>query len=431
MTRSYEKYKSIENYGYIDSIPSEWELLPNIAIFDERISKGHIDEELISVTIGRGIIKQSDIGNKKDNSNEDKSNYKLVEVGDIAYNKMRMWQGSVGYSQYRGIVSPAYVVLKPKREINPKYYHYLFRTKYYNNYVKRFSYGLCDDQLNLRYSDFKRMYSIVPPLVTQNKIVDYLEKKEHQCIQFINKQKQLIELLKEEKKLIINEAITKGLYKNVKMKYSENKLIGEIPESWNVVKLRYLTNKITDGSHSSPESFTDGYPYVTVTDIRDGNIDLINCKKIKYKDFIQLKKNGCKPSVGDILLTKDGTIGRAAIVKSDEEFVVLSSLAIITPNKNINVNYLADYLTSGICIDEMKSNIQGSALTRLTISLIKDLNIVVPSSIQEQIEISEHIKNQTIEINKAIIYAENQIRLINDYLESLIFSIVTGKKKVD
>ncbi|MBK8686606.1 MAG: hypothetical protein IPN26_17370 [Bacteroidetes bacterium] len=82
-------------------MPDGWQLLPNIAVFQERIERGHINEELLSVTIGRGVIKQTDVDIKKDSSNEDKSKYKLIKVGDIAYNKMRMWQGALGYSDYR------------------------------------------------------------------------------------------------------------------------------------------------------------------------------------------------------------------------------------------------------------------------------------------------------------------------------------------
>ncbi len=159
----YSAYKPID-YDYVKQLPSDWQLLPNIAIFQERIERGHIKEELLSVTIGKGVIKQSDVDIKKDSSNEDKSKYKLIKVGDIAYNKMRMWQGALGYSDFQGISSPAYVILKPKIAINPRFFHYMFRASFYTNYSKRFSYGIVDDQLSLRYTDFKRMYSIVPPL---------------------------------------------------------------------------------------------------------------------------------------------------------------------------------------------------------------------------------------------------------------------------
>lgn len=161
------------NSDYFKKIPKGWLLLPNIAIFKERIERNKIESELLSVTITSGVIKQSEV-DKNDTSNSDKSKYKFVNPNDLVYNKMRMWQGAVGVSSYTGIVSPAYIVIAPKLEIDSKFFHYQLRCSYYVNYSKRFSYGLCDDQLSLRYTDFKRMYSILPPLKTQNKIAEIL-----------------------------------------------------------------------------------------------------------------------------------------------------------------------------------------------------------------------------------------------------------------
>jgi len=155
--KPYKKYNPV-NYDYMRQLPGDWEFLPNIAVFGERISKGHTDEELLSVTIGKGVVKQSDI-DKKDMSNPDKTTYKLVKKGDLVYS-MRFRQGASGYSKYKGLVSNVCVVLKPKLEINQEFFHYVFRTDYYKNYAVRYSYGIADGQLPHRYKDFKRMYSI-------------------------------------------------------------------------------------------------------------------------------------------------------------------------------------------------------------------------------------------------------------------------------
>ncbi|EDP96751.1 restriction endonuclease subunit S [Kordia algicida OT-1] len=188
---AYPKYKTIA-FEYVTQIPEDWDLLPNIAIFEERNEKGHIHEELLSVTIGKGVIKQSEL-NKKDSSNPDKSNYKLVEIGDIVYS-MRFRQGASGYSNYKGLVSNACTVLKPKMKINPKFFHYQYRLPFYQNYAERYSYGIADGQKPLRWQDFKRMYAFVPPLETQNQIVTYLEEKEKQIKQFVKKKNRIVDL---------------------------------------------------------------------------------------------------------------------------------------------------------------------------------------------------------------------------------------------
>lgn len=214
----YKTYKRV-SFDYFDELPEGWELLPNIAIFDERIQKGFVDEELLSVTISKGIIRQSDLEDKRDISNDNKSNYKLVKRGDLAYNKMRMWQGAVGYSEYQGIVSPAYIILKPKIKINPKFFHYQFRSGFYTNYSKRASYGICDDQLSLRYKDFKRMMSIVPPIDVQNEIVEYLDAKSFYIDQYLTAKSSMLQKIVGKRisiySLTIHESYFESLVYNV------------------------------------------------------------------------------------------------------------------------------------------------------------------------------------------------------------------------
>lgn len=170
--KPYKEYSPVTS-DYFKTLPKGWDYLPNIAIFKEKLERNHIDAELLSVTITSGVIKQSEV-DKNDTSNSDKSKYKFVKPNDIVYNKMRMWQGAVGISNHTGIVSPAYIVVSPKIQIDSKYFHYQFRGSYFINYSKRFSYGLCDDQLSLRHTDFKRMYSVLPPIETQKKIAAVL-----------------------------------------------------------------------------------------------------------------------------------------------------------------------------------------------------------------------------------------------------------------
>jgi len=229
--KAYKNYQPVQ-YDYVNELPQDWQLLPNIAIFQERIERGFVDEELLSVTIGKGVIKQSEL-DKKDSSTLDKSKYLLIHPGDLVYS-MRFRQGASGYSVYKGIVSPACTVLRPKRniKINPRYFFYVFRTGFYKNYVERFAYGIADGQIPLRYKDFKRMYTIVPPLETQNAIVEYLDRKTKKIQEFISKKERLIKLLEEQKNRVIEKFVTKGLNGSVNMKPSGKEWICDIPEHW-------------------------------------------------------------------------------------------------------------------------------------------------------------------------------------------------------
>jgi type I restriction enzyme, S subunit len=140
----YESYKP-SGVKWIGDIPGNWDVCRNIGLFDERKDINRPEMELLSVTINRGVIKQEEITEKRDSSNEDKSKYKVVRKDDLAYNKMRMWQGAIGRSEYEGIVSPAYVILSPRDSLYSRYYHYLFRTEAFIAEANRHSYGLCLD----------------------------------------------------------------------------------------------------------------------------------------------------------------------------------------------------------------------------------------------------------------------------------------------
>jgi type I restriction enzyme S subunit len=237
--KKYKNYYSVK-YDYVEQLPQGWQLLPNIAIFEERIERGHENEELLSVTIGRGVIKQNEL-TKKDSSTLDKSKYLLVYPGDLVYS-MRFRQGASGYSNFKGIVSPACTVLRPRKsvKINQKFFHYLFRTEFYKNYVERFSYGIADGQIPLRYSDFKRMYSIFPPLEAQDKIVNYLDNRIYSVNKIMKLGQLLIGktfkdagLLQEYKHRLVTDAVTGAIdvsqfsFKNTPIELMEEEIIEE------------------------------------------------------------------------------------------------------------------------------------------------------------------------------------------------------------
>jgi type I restriction enzyme S subunit len=197
--------------NWVKEIPTHWKIKHTRYLWKERKETNHVEEQLLSVTINRGIIPQSELLSttvKRDTSNLDKTKYKLVLQNDIAYNKMRMWQGAVGVSKFRGIVSPAYIVLKPIKEINYYYYHYLLRTPNYIGESYRFSYGICDDQLSLRYEDFKGMSIIVPPKEEQDQIAKFLDNRLSKINRFIKAKKKQIELLKEYRTSLISAVVT-------------------------------------------------------------------------------------------------------------------------------------------------------------------------------------------------------------------------------
>jgi type I restriction enzyme S subunit len=145
--KPHAEYKE-SGQDWLGHLPSHWSILPNRAIFTEVKERNHPGEEMLSVTIIRGIVRQKSLlanSSKKDSSNLNKAAYKLVQPHDIAYNKMRAWQGALGASTLRGIISPAYVVMRPRAEANSWYYHHLYRTPAFAKEAERWSYGITSD----------------------------------------------------------------------------------------------------------------------------------------------------------------------------------------------------------------------------------------------------------------------------------------------
>ncbi len=178
----------------------EWEEKKLGACFLERSITNNNELELLSVTINNGVKKRSDIEGK-DNSSDDKSNYKLVEKNDIVYNSMRMWQGASGVSSYRGIVSPAYTILIPQNNVNSYFFAYLFKLEKVINEFRKFSQGLISDTWNLKYPLLKDIRVKVPCLEEQTKIANFLSNIDN----IIEKESKKLEELKQWKKGLLQQ----------------------------------------------------------------------------------------------------------------------------------------------------------------------------------------------------------------------------------
>lgn len=141
-------------------------------VLKERTERAKGDEELLSVTIANGVIRQID-SEKRNTASEDRSNYKIVKKGDVPYNSMRMWQGAVGNSKYNGIVSPAYTILTPTSEANGKFFMELFKKKSTLQIFQRWSQGLTSDTWNLKYPILSSIQFAIPSVEEQEKIAEY------------------------------------------------------------------------------------------------------------------------------------------------------------------------------------------------------------------------------------------------------------------
>ncbi len=438
MTHNLKRYSTYKPSGieWLGDVPAHWEVRPNHTILAEVNERNHPDEQMLSVTITKGVIHQRSLledSSKKDTSRLDRSAYKLVRRGDIAYNKMRAWQGAIGASEYHGIVSPAYVVQRPRNGANSRYLHYLLRTRAFAKEAERWSYGITSDMWSLRPEHFKTIYTCVPPLPEQAAIVRFLDHKTAEIDEAISKKQRLIDLLKEQKAILIEQAVTKGLNSNVPMRDSGVKWIGEVPVHWEVISLRAAAHSIQTGPFGSQLHASDyvsgGIPVINPSHMRNGGIESDPSSSINQHKVEELSRHQLQPC--DIVMARRGELGRCALVTDVEAgwLCGTGSLRIRPKSRIFTPAYLLLILNTQGIRDTLSLSSVGATMDNLNAGMVSRLRLPLPPFL-EQVAIVEYLDKATAAIATAIARTRRQISLLREYRAILIADVVTGKLDV-
>lgn len=406
--KPYPEYKEL-GQDWLGRVPAHWEVIPNRAIFDEVKDQNHPDDPMLSVTITRGVVPQKALlseTSKKDSSNQDKSKYKRVKPGDLAYNKMRAWQGAVGASDQLGIISPAYVVMRPKLRLNSKYAHFLLRTPLFAKEAERWSYGITSDMWSLRPEHFKMIYSSLPPPDEQAAIVRFLDHANRKIDRFIRGKQKLITLLNEQKQAIIHQAVTKGLDPTVPMKDSGIPWLGEIPKHWEVRRLKHLV-RMRSGDFITAQLIEEvgRYPVYGGNGIR-GYHHSWNTEG----PVVLIGRQGAL--CGNVHLV-DGKIWASehALVTKPVTELDFGWLKILLQAMNLN-QYSVSAAQPGLAIENLV-----------------DLPCPFPKKSEQRI-ITEGLDLNLIEISEIKTRTEREIVLMQEYRTRLVADVVTGKVDV-
>ena len=209
------------------------------------------------------------------------------------------------------------------------------------------------------------------------------------------------------------------------MKDSGIPWLGQVPEHWDATKLRYLVKKIVDGAHFTPTYVGEGIPFLRVTDISGDGIDLNEVKRIPSLEHQDLIKR-CKPEKGDLLLSKNGTIGIPAVVDWEWEFSIFVSLCLIKLNERLNVDYTKYVFLSKSIEIQINDGAKQSTVNNLHLEKIAEFTFPVPP-INEQVRIAAELATQTKKINDLLLDAERAVSLLQERRAALISAAVTGK----
>lgn len=431
---SYAKYESYKDSGvdWLGEIPSDWELLKvkNIFRLVMKFAPKNNDCELLSVYTDIGVKPRKEL-EERGNRATTTDGYLIVEKGDIVVNKLLAWMGAIGLSDYDGVTSPAYDVLKPKMPIEGIFYHLLFRSPQCTSELKRHSRGIMDMRLRLYFDKFGDVVVPYPNIEVQKKIVSFLAEKTAQIDQAIALKQQQIEKLNEYKQIVIQNAVTKGLNPNAPMKNSGVEWIGNIPEHWDVKKLKYLTSKIGSGITPSGGATTyvdKGIPLLRSQNIHFDGLVLDNVANISLNVHKSMKNSQVKQH--DVLLNiTGGSLGRCCYNSSNDEMNVNQHVCIVRPNNLIKGEFLNGLMSSEVGQKQIWFFQQGGGREGLNFQNLKNFDFPLPS-IDEQKEIIAHIEILKQHFKKSVDNYQTQIDRLKEYKNILINQAVTGKIKI-
>ena len=422
---------------WFKNVPAHWKTLPLCAVARTKSITNCVDRELLSVYLDLGVIRFSDVKEKRTNAtSEDLSKYQAVDPGDFVLNNQQAWRGSVGVSKYSGIVSPAYLVLEVHSELYPDYANVLFRDRKMVNQYLVSSKGVGSIQRNLYWPHLKRATVAIPPVDEQVRIAKVVKSKAAQINKFIRNKRQLIELLKEQKQNVINQAVTRGLDPKVKFKPSGVEWIGDIPEHWEEIPLKQIARADNSGSYGvEPELGEVVLPVATTAQIdKDGKF-LVRKMPIRGFSAAEANRYSCKP--GEILVVKSsGSIsnvitGKAGIFTEDTPDFAFSNflMRLTAKREKVLPLYLFYLLTSHLTRERVKRMVAGSTYPNLRVGEYLSSKLPLPE-VEEQSAICDFIQNEAAIIDQAITRAEREIELMREYRTRLISDVVTGQVDV-
>ena len=428
---SYENYFDTD-IEWIGKIPSSWELARSGKFFTERSEKvDDVTYPPLSVTMN-GIVDQlSGVAQSNDNDNR-----KLVKKDDFVINSRSDRKGSSGIAPRDGSVSLINIVLAP-HDIDPKYIENLFKSYYFKEEYFRNGKGIHWDLWTTRWEQFKNINIPFPPIDEQKLISRYLDKKTEQIDRLVDKIQKKIELLKEQRTSLINQCVTKGLDPNVEMKDSGVEWIGETPKHWRRQRIKYFLS-YTKGFAFKSEVFKDeGIPIVKASDIKKGTIKsptvyLEPTDVGTYSKVILRTGDIVVSTVGSQYSVTDSAVGQLAIVPEELDGSLLNqnTVTVRLTDGHINRKFLFyTFLTQGFR-SHLDVHSHGTAnQASLNVEDILNYEMFFPdTSEQEKIVSSLDIDLRRLDQSQDLEW--RRIRLLQEYRQSLISSVVTGKVRV-
>ena len=424
--KRYDSYKD-SGVKWLGEIPSHWEMLALKHILKNKkevVGKRSSQYDLLSLTLKGVIIRDMDNPEGKFPASFD--TYQIVEPNDFIFCNFDNEETprAVGLSQYKGMITGAYDVLYRNNPLlSDKYLIYYFL---YIDDSKRFKPLYKGLRKTVPFDSFMSYKIPVPSRGEQDAVVEYLDAATSKIDEAIAQQQKMIELLNERKQIIINNAVTKGLDPNVKMKPSGIDWIGDIPEHWELSQLKKVA-KIILGKMLSREQ-GNVYPYLCAKDVHYGSVDVSDLKSM---NFSEIEKQMYEVRNGDMLIVEGGAgAGGCAIFECKGTGIYIQNSIMIVRGNTMMLNGYICYMIQSMNQRGYVEYICNKAtIPHFTKEKVGSVIIPIPPK-EEQETIVKHVTKRIKPIDDNIIARNKQISLLQERKQIIINDVVTGKVKV-
>lgn len=429
---TYDSYKD-SGVKWLGQIPGHWDIDRAKSIFIRYKRPVRDTDEIVT------CFRDGQVTLRKNRRVEGFTNalkefgYQGIRKGDLVIHEMDAFAGAIGVSDSDGKSTPVYTVCRPRiSDFSSLYYAHILRLMANNGYIQSLSKGIRERSTAFSFDIFKYQFLPIPPASEQEAIVAYLDKVTGEIDRAIAEQQRMIDALNERKQIIITRAVTRGLNPDVPLRDSGIDWLGQIPEHWEVKKLKSMSEikgRIGFRGYTTQDLVEEGEGAITLSpsNIVNCNMNFDKCSYLswfKYNESPEIQVN-----VGDILFVKTGTCGKSAYVDYlPMETTINPQFSLIKPTK-VSSQFLGLAISSLYVSTQVQRGAIGSTIPTISQSAIKNMLILLPPK-AEQAEIVVSVTADTKSIDSAISSCERTISLLQERKQIIINEVVTGKKKV-
>ena len=428
--KAYPEYKG-SGVEWVDSIPSYWEVKPTFALCDASTQKNIDGAENNVLSLSYGNIIPRDVETNFGLLPESFNTYQIISCGDVILRLTDLQNDKnslrVGLAKQKGIITSAYLKLKAKGDINP---NFLYRQLHSYDTTKVF-YGMGGGlRQSMKFEDFRRLPLLLPPYEDQIKISAFLDHETAKIDNLIEKQQQLIELLKEKRQAVISHAVTKGLNPDVPMKDSGVEWLGEVPEHWIVSGFKKYLSSIVDYRGKTPNKTDDGILLVTARNIKKGGLDYtLSQEFIALSDYKEVMSRGL-PDIGDVLFTTEAPLGEVANVDRTDIALAQRVIKFKGMISRLDNYYFKYFIMSSAFQQSLNLYSSGSTAQGIKAERFVYLRKLLPP-INEQKEIVDFLDKEISKIDMLVEQQFVMLSLLQERRTALISAALTGHQRAD